>query len=168
MAKAAAPVAAAAGAAAGTNAASPGAPDQWNYAVDSLFRQSSTTQPATGAPPPVASPALDDTRARTEVGGIFSAAGPAGALSPEDARHVGQMLAQHRGYPQAEAEQRVVDTFNAELSRREKLQQTARQAAEEARRNAARGSLWLFVSSLLGAFFASLMATFGGRQRDLP
>lgn len=39
---------------------------------------------------------------------------------------------------------------------------------EEARRNAAVASLWIFVSLLIGAFAASLMATWGGRQRDLP
>lgn len=39
---------------------------------------------------------------------------------------------------------------------------------EETRRNAAYASLWIFFSLLLGAFTASLLATFGGRQRDLP
>jgi len=43
--------------------------------------------------------------------------------------------------------------------------QTA-QAAEEARRLTARTAMWLFISMLMGAFAASLMATFGGRQRD--
>lgn len=42
------------------------------------------------------------------------------------------------------------------------------QLTEETRRNAAYASLWIFLSLLIGAFFASLMATFGGRQRDLP
>jgi MFS family permease len=44
----------------------------------------------------------------------------------------------------------------------------ATQLSDEARRNAAYASLWIFVSLLIGAFAASLMATFGGRQRDLP
>ena len=39
---------------------------------------------------------------------------------------------------------------------------------EEVRKNAAYASLWIFFSLLLGAFTASLLATFGGRQRDLP
>ncbi|MET0280810.1 MAG: hypothetical protein ABW278_06735 [Steroidobacteraceae bacterium] len=39
---------------------------------------------------------------------------------------------------------------------------------EEMRKNAAYASLWVFFSLLLGAFTASLLATFGGRQRDLP
>lgn len=41
------------------------------------------------------------------------------------------------------------------------------QEIEEARRLTARTALWLFISMLMGAFSASLMATFGGRQRDL-
>ena len=40
-------------------------------------------------------------------------------------------------------------------------------AADEARKASAYASLWLVVSLLVGAFVASLMATFGGRQRDL-
>jgi hypothetical protein len=39
---------------------------------------------------------------------------------------------------------------------------------DQMRRNAAKASLWIFVSLLLGAFSASLMATYGGRRRDLP
>ncbi len=39
---------------------------------------------------------------------------------------------------------------------------------EEARRNAAKASLWIFVSLLVGAFAASWLATYGGRRRDLP
>ena len=44
----------------------------------------------------------------------------------------------------------------------------ARVVTDEARRNAAQASLWIFVSLLIGAFSASLLATWGGRQRDLP
>jgi hypothetical protein len=42
----------------------------------------------------------------------------------------------------------------------------AREAADKARKASAYGALWLFVSLLIGAFFASLSATFGGRRRD--
>jgi hypothetical protein len=42
------------------------------------------------------------------------------------------------------------------------------QITDEARRNAAKASLWIFVSLLIGAFSASWLATWGGRQRDLP
>jgi hypothetical protein len=39
---------------------------------------------------------------------------------------------------------------------------------DEMRRNAAKASLWVFISLLIGAFSASWMATYGGRRRDLP
>ncbi len=39
-------------------------------------------------------------------------------------------------------------------------------AADAARSAAAKTSLWTFVALLVGAFCASLAATFGGRQRD--
>ena len=38
--------------------------------------------------------------------------------------------------------------------------------ADEARKAAEATSLWMFVSLLAGAFFASVAALFGGRQRD--
>jgi hypothetical protein len=42
----------------------------------------------------------------------------------------------------------------------------AKQAADTARKAAAHLSLWIFVALLIGAFSASLTATFGGSQRD--
>ena len=42
----------------------------------------------------------------------------------------------------------------------------AQQAADTARKAGAHTALWMFVALLLGAFVASLAATFGGRQRD--
>ena len=40
---------------------------------------------------------------------------------------------------------------------------TARDAADKARKASAYSAIWLFVSLLIGAFVASLSATFGGR-----
>jgi hypothetical protein len=41
-----------------------------------------------------------------------------------------------------------------------------RDAADKARKTSAHSALWLFVSLIVGAFVASLAATFGGRRRD--
>jgi len=41
-----------------------------------------------------------------------------------------------------------------------------RDAADKARKVSAAAALWLFISLLIGAFVASLCATYGGRQRD--
>jgi hypothetical protein len=43
----------------------------------------------------------------------------------------------------------------------------ARDAADQARKASAYVTLWLFISLLIGAFVASLAATYGGRRRDL-
>ena len=43
---------------------------------------------------------------------------------------------------------------------------TVKTAAEKARKASAYAALWTFVSLLIGAFIASLAATYGGRQRD--
>ena len=42
----------------------------------------------------------------------------------------------------------------------------AKEAADTAAKVAAWTTLWMFIALLLGAFFASLCATFGGRRRD--
>jgi hypothetical protein len=69
--------------------------------------------------------------------------------------------------PQADAEKRVAEVF-ARLQASAKDAETAtRNAADKARKASAYSALWLFVSLLMGAFFASLAATYGGRQRDL-
>jgi hypothetical protein len=94
--------------------------------------------------------------ARAEIMRIFGNGMSTGTLPREDARYAGQLIAQQTGLSQAEAEQRVQATY-----------ETAMEAADTARRNAAYAALWIFVSLLVGAFSASLMATFGGRQRDL-
>jgi hypothetical protein len=43
----------------------------------------------------------------------------------------------------------------------------ARDAADKARKASAYTALWLFISLLIGAFAASLAATYGGRRRDV-
>ena len=54
------------------------------------------------------------------------------------------------------------------ISETDSAESSIAQITDEERRNAARASLWIFASLLLGAFTASWLATFGGRQRDLP
>ncbi len=42
----------------------------------------------------------------------------------------------------------------------------AKNALDATRKTVAYGTLWLFLSLLIGAFVASLSATFGGHMRD--
>ncbi len=156
-------VAAGTGAAvAATAAPAPTERDPAAYLVDSLFRRA-----AGNTTPPLPSPAPEQIRTREEIGRIFDNSMHVGPLPAVDAAYIAQVVAEETGLTQQEAERRVVDTFNSAQLRAREAEEKTRQLADEARRNGAYASLWIFVSLLLGAFTASLMATFGGRQRDL-
>jgi hypothetical protein len=170
---AAAAGAGATGAAAARQGAS-GAPDRSltsPYLLDSLFRapagapnQPSPTQTSAGEG---ADGANGPSGTKGEVARIFANSIRTGQLPPEDVRYAGQLVAQRTGMSQQDAEKRVADTYNAAQAKLRDAETAAKDAADKARRAAAYASLWMFVSLLLGAFVASLMATYGGRQRDL-
>ena len=75
-------------------------------------------------------------------------------------------MAQRSGLSQADAEKRVSETFTRLQTKLGEAKTTARNAADKARNASAYAALWIFISLLIGAFVASLMATVGGRQRD--
>lgn len=136
-----------------------------DYFVGTLFRTDAAAAPTTGAAiVPMANPSPAAMAA--EASGIFLTALKNGALPPEDARYLGQQVALRTGLSAQDAEKRVTDTFGRMQVKAREAETAAREAADKARKATAYGSLWLFVSLLIGAFFASLAATFGGRQRD--
>jgi hypothetical protein len=136
-------------------------PDQ--YFVDSLFRSDrGGTAPTIGNLPtgnsPVAGSTLanpTDGRVRGEAALIFANAIRQGAMPPPDQAYLAQLVSDQTGLTQADAAKRVSDVFGA-----------AQQAADTARKALAHASIWIFLALLIGAFCASLAATFGGRQRD--
>jgi hypothetical protein len=128
------------------------------YFIDSLFRKSPTsiaTQPN----------ALGDAPS-SEIARIFMSTIKSGSLAAEDVQYVGQIVAQRTGLTQQEAEQRVSATYTRMQARLRDTETSALQAADKARKASAYAALWLFISLLVGAFFASLSATYGGRRRD--
>jgi hypothetical protein len=135
-------------------ASSPGAPSM-PYFVDTLFR--SDTAPA-------ADPS--DAQTRAEAARIFAADIRSGTMGPADVRYLGQIVARKTGLSQADAEKRVADSFTQASNAVANAENKARQVADDARRAAAYGSLWMFVALLAGAFCASLAALYGGRRRD--
>lgn len=156
---AAAPLAAQAASAAG-----PG------YFVDGLFRRdlgaaasaASAGADASGGsamPSPPATASAEGMR-------IFANAVSTGALPQDDVRQLGRLVSQQTGMPPADAERRVVDTFNRMQTQAEATRQEAKAAADKARKAAAKAALWGFVALLIGAFTASWSATLGGRHRD--
>ena len=168
-------VASAAGAAAGSGATSArmrqstdGAP--MDYFVDSLFRRNAAAAPAGAST--ADTPARMDANERSsgretaEVSRIFMNVGRSEALPPEDTRYVGQIVAQRTGLSQQDAEQRVADVYAKAQAKVRATEVAARDAADKIRKASAYSALWLFVSLLIGAFVASLAATFGGQRRD--
>jgi hypothetical protein len=164
------------------------------YLLDSLLRQdASGSQPSvtgrTNMPADAMSPATPESQtegiassqpaaresrmqhrnpsARGELMRIYLNGISAGALPEEDIRYAGSLVAQTTGVDQQTAEARVADTFSRLQSRLQHAETTAKEAADKARKVSASVSLWFFISLLAGAFIASLMAVYGGRQRDL-
>jgi hypothetical protein len=139
------------------------------YFVDSLFRRDTAAAPIAGT---AGSPAGTDTSERAsgkdtaEVSRIFTNVSRSEPLPPEDIRHVGQIVAQRTGLSPQDAEKRVANVYAKAQAKVRDAEVVAREAADKVRKASAYGALWLFVSLLIGAFVASLAATFGGRRRD--
>jgi hypothetical protein len=104
--------------------------------------------------------------AGSEVARIFMNAIRSGPLPADDVRYIGQVVAQRTGLTQQAAEKRVSDTYARVQAKLRDAETAAKDAAEKGRKASAYATLWLFVSLLIGAFCASLAATFGGRRRD--
>ncbi len=163
-----------------------------SYLLDSLLRKDANTLPANNPYPPVSPENPLDTTATNnpqttaddnntasqnnnthrnspngEIARIFMHAVTNGSLPEDDLKYAGQLVAQSTGLDQQAAEQRVADTFTRLQTTLREAETAAREAADKAREVSSRTSLWLFISLLGGAFIASLMAVYGGRQRDL-
>ena len=125
--------------------------DPSGYFTDSLFRS--------------ATPAQGDKGEQTaEVGRILAHSTQGGqiVLAPADKTYLGQLVAARTGLAQPDAEQRV-DTVVAQLN---DAQMKARQAADTARKAAAKLSIVIALSMLIGAFIASAAGALGGSIRD--
>jgi hypothetical protein len=103
---------------------------------------------------------------RTEVVRIFTNGVQAGSLSADDRAHLAKVVAARTGLPQAEAEKRVDEVYARVSSTVASAKAKAKEAADTARKATAGAALWMTVALLLGAFVASIAATFGGRMRD--
>lgn len=113
------------------------------YFADALFR---TTNPAAAA---------NDSTLRDEANLILLNSLRKGALPPQDATYLAQLVSARTGLNPQEAQQRAQQVFSDDLA-----------AATAARKAAAHSLYWLFVALLIGAYCASHAATIGGKQRD--
>jgi len=165
------------------------------YWVDSLFRTTpgaaaptppapSAAAPGTapGAPtmapsvangpmPPRPMPGADrgpDRReVRAEVNRIIVNSLQSNTMDAADTQYLAQLVAAQTGLSQTEAQARVNDVQARARAAIDRAKQDAKQAADDARKATAYAALWLFITLLIGAFSASLSATWGGRRRDL-
>lgn len=123
------------------------------------------------APPPRPMPGhgpMGDRReVRAEVNRIIVNSLQGDGLDPADTQYLASLIARETGMSPAEAQARVTDVQTRMRAALEKAKNTAKQAADDARKATAYAALWLFITLLIGAFFASLSATWGGRRRDM-
>ena len=133
------------------------------YFIDALFRKAPSA-PNENATDNSANSTGNDGYAGTsqEVQRIFTKSFKDQNLASSDVSYVGQLIAQRTGISQADAEKRVNDTFKAIQD----AELAVKAAADKVRKAAAFITLWAFIALLIGAFSASLAATFGGRCRD--
>jgi hypothetical protein len=116
-----------------------------DYYVDALLR-----------PNPAASAATTDLgAARREIAGILTKGIGDGDVAGPDRTYVAQVVAARTGLSQADADKRVSNVI-----------EQAKTDLDNARKAAAKLSLWLTAALLFGAFAASLAATQGGKVRD--
>jgi hypothetical protein len=113
------------------------------YYVDMLLR----------APAPAAD--SNGGMVRGEVGRIFAKALAQGDVAAADRTYLGTVITARTGLAAPDADKRVSDVFGM-----------AQQAIDAVRKATAHSLLWIFAALLAGAFFSSLAATIGGRQRD--
>ncbi|KAF1366207.1 hypothetical protein [Yokenella regensburgei] len=146
-----------------------------NYFIRSLFRndtqQSRATTPS-GTQNATQNNGLQQTDLLSpsklnEISGIFIQSISTGTLPQEDMKYVAFLISQQTGMSQSEAEQRVQSVYKKALTTLNEAKANTQKAADSARKSASYIFLWTFISLLIGAFVASLCATFGGRQRDL-
>lgn len=159
-----------------------------NYFADSLFR-SQSAPPATNPQSSTQPPATEGSQTESQPESMNSAESSAnrssresnveaarilamdismGSLKDADRQYLGQVVARRTGLSQQEADQRVDSTFTEMKQSLDATKAKTKEAADQARKASSIAMLWMFVALLIGAFCASLAATWGGRQRDNP
>jgi hypothetical protein len=150
------------GATAGPQGAHSGA-DSLSYITDTLLRENTGLNKRAGAGSDAAT--TDDTALVAQVGTVLARAVQAGALSADDTRYLGRIVAERNGLTQAQAEAKVTQAFAQLQAVAGDAQTGTRLAADKARKVSAFAALWTLVALLCGAFVSSYAALIGGRHR---
>jgi len=124
--------------------------------VDTLLRTDAGPAALGAGAAPSPSSGNDVQATRGELGRLLAPAlQKGGDLSPADRTYTAKVVAARTGLSQADAEKRVSDTIAQ-----------AKKAADDARKAAAKFTLWLAASLLAGALASMLGALEGGMLRD--
>ncbi len=154
-------------------------PEGMAYAVDRLFRSPASAAAPAAAPAGVSAPTQAPAGAASQPGPpspqadaavllrIVANAVRTGSLPDQDLKYGAELVAQRTGVDRQEAEKRVAEVHAQAQAQWNEAKQSAKEAADKARKATSYAALWLFVSLLAGAFVASVAALWGGRQRDL-
>ena len=140
--------------------------DPMDAVLDTMLRPTSVAQTGATSPPSSAGsappPSVSRARAaatgddsRPEVSRILASAVANGSLTPENRAYLAQLVAQRAGIPQQEAERRVDQAMNS-----------AREAADKARRAAVLTGFVTAASLILSLGAAWWAAMRGGHHRD--
>ena len=137
------------------------------YFIDSLFRKDFNSPAATST---VRNTITTDTAQHpspnAEIARIFLNSMSLKTLPSADFSYISQVVSRQTGLTQDEAEKRVNSIYANIQTKKQNAEIAAKDAADKARKASIYATLWLFVSLLMGAFSASLAATWGGRCRD--
>lgn len=141
--------------------------DTMGYIVDSLFRKDATMGSKTATEQnAITTETEQKTAPISEVTRIFVNSMSMKTLPVTDLTYISQLVSRHTGLTQQEAEKRVNDIYTNMQTTKHNAEIAAKEAADKARKASIYTTLWLFVSLLMGAFSASLAATWGGQCRD--
>jgi hypothetical protein len=141
--------------------------DSMGYIVDSLFRkESNLASPTSTEGIIISTDTAEKSAIISEVTRIFISSMSMKTIPPADLTYISQIVASHTGFNQQQAEKRVRDIYSKMQTTKHNAEVAVKVAADKARKATIYATLWLFVSLLMGAFSASLAATWGGCSRD--
>lgn len=131
------------------------------YYVDRALRSTNATGPETGA-----APASTPADSKAEVARIVTHSLAAGSFSDADRADLEKLVARQAGISDADAKTRVKQLTTEANDAYAKAAETAKEAADKARKITASITTWFVIVSLLAAILAWYAGIIGGRHRD--
>lgn len=132
--------------------------DFFGYYVDRALRSTNANAPGSAPAQP--------NDAKTEIARIVTHSISAGSFSPANRTDLERLVARQTGISEADAKARVDQMIREANDAYTKSVQTAKEAADDARKITASITTWFVVVSLLAAILSWFGGVIGGRHRD--